>query len=642
MNPTTNETETHGFEGLVVAAFESRMAKEMEELITRQGGVPRVAPSMREVPLSENKPAFRFFESLQQGNVDVIVFMTGVGTRILFDALESNYAPSRIQKAFKHATLVPRGPKSVKALSERKMRPSVVVSEPNTWREILDAMDHQHPVKGLNVAVQEYGVSNPEFIDALRARGARDIVSVPVYKWALPQDTRPLIHLVESIVAGEAAVALFTSANQIQNVLQVAKGIGLEEKVRDALNRMVVASVGSVCSEALREAGLTVDLEPEHPKMGFLVKEVAEKCQELRQNKIAASVRVQPGETRTVPTTIQNSLFLKACRKEPTSRTPLWIMRQAGRYLPEYRSVRAKVSFMELCKTSELAAEVTVTAQQALDVDAAILFADILLIAEPLGFQLTFEENSGPQIHNPFRSPEDLLRLEPVDGEFDLGYVMQAVRLIRSGLKPDIPLIGFAGAPFTLASYLIEGGGSKDYYHTRSVMADIKVWDGLMRRLVEATVSYLNAQINAGAQAVQLFDSWVGILTPEEFQRLALPYLKALIQGLKPGIPVVYFGTQTAPFYPYLRQTGATVIGVDWRVDLGKAWKQLGDVAIQGNLNPEILLTEPIRVKMETEHVLRQAGGRPGHIFNLGHGILPQTPLENVRAMIDTVKNWKP
>ncbi|HJT24632.1 MAG TPA: uroporphyrinogen decarboxylase, partial [bacterium] len=326
----------------------------------------------------------------------------------------------------------------------------------------------------------------------------------------------------------------------------------------------------------------------------------------------------------------------------PTPRTPLWIMRQAGRYLPEYRNVRAKVSFLELCKTPELAAEVTISAQEALDVDAAILFADILLISEPLGFKLEFAENEGPKIHNPFRSGEDLKRLEEVDGEFDLGYVMQAVRLIRSGLKPHIPLIGFAGAPFTLASYLIEGGGSKDYHNTRSVMSEIRVWDELMKKLVAATVSYLNAQVTAGVQAIQLFDSWVGILSPEEFQRLVLPYLKTLIKGLKPGIPVIYFGTQTSPFYPWLKEIGATVIGVDWRMDLDKAWKQLGDVAIQGNLSPEILLTDPVRVRMETEKVLRQAGGRPGHIFNLGHGILPQTPMENVRTMIETVKNWKP
>jgi uroporphyrinogen decarboxylase len=300
---------------------------------------------------------------------------------------------------------------------------------------------------------------------------------------------------------------------------------------------------------------------------------------------------------------------------------------------------------MELCKTPELAAQVTISAQEALDVDAAILFADILLIAEPLGFKLEFHESGGPVILNPFRSPADLERLVPVDGDFDLGYVMQAIRLIRAGLKPHIPLIGFAGAPFTLASYLIEGGGSKDYYHTRNVMGDIRCWDELMKRLVSATVSYLNGQVNAGAQAVQLFDSWVGILSPEEFQRLVIPYLKLLIlnfRRIQPEIPIIYFGTQTSPFFPYLKESGATVMGIDWRTPLDQAWKQLGDVAIQGNLNPEVLLTDPVKVRLETEKILRLAAGRPGHIFNLGHGILPQTPMENVRAMIDTVRSWKP
>jgi len=646
MPPTTDELEKHGFEGLAVAAFESRMAKEMEDLITRHGGHPHVAPSMREIPLSENKPAFQFFDHLQNGEVDVIVFMTGVGTRILFDALESHVAPSRIQKAFKTAVLVPRGPKAVKALGEKKLRPSVAVAEPNTWKEVLEALDREHPIKGLTVAVQEYGISNEEFINGLRARGAKAVYSVPVYKWALPEDARPLVHLVESIAGGEVSVALFTSATQVTNVFQVAKGIGLEEKLREAFSRMVVASVGSVCTEALKEHGVAVDVEPEHPKMGFLVKETSEKGPELLKKKTAQPpVRVSRMNPPTIPTNVQNSLFLKACRKEPTVRTPLWIMRQAGRYLPEYRNVRAKVSFLELCKTPELAAEVTISAQETLDVDAAILFADILLIAEPLGFQLTFAENEGPKIHNPFRSAGDLKQLREVDGEYDLGYVMQAVRLIRSGLKSHIPLIGFAGAPFTLASYLIEGGGSKDYYHTRSIMSDIKLWDELMKRLVSSTVSYLNGQVIAGAQAVQLFDSWVGILSPEEFQRMVLPYLKLLtlnFKKLQPGIPIIYFGTQTAPFFPYLRETGATVMGVDWRTPLDQAWKQLGDVAIQGNLNPEILLTEPVKVRIETEKVLRQAGAKPGHIFNLGHGILPQTPMENVRAMIETVKNWKP
>ena len=483
MNPTVNETEKHGFEGLAVAAFESRMAKEMEDLITRHGGHPHVAPSMREIPLSENKPAFQFFEHLQHGEVDVIIFMTGVGTKILFDALETHVAPSRIQKAFKHAVLVARGPKAVKALGDKKMRPSVVVPEPNTWREVLAALDSQHPVKGLTVAVQEYGISNEEFITGLRERGAKAVYSVPVYRWALPEDARPLVHLVESIAQGEVAVALFTSATQVQNVFQVAKGIGLEEKLKEAFSRMVVASIGSVCSEALREHGLEVDLEPEHPKMGFLVKETSEKCAEICKKKNAAPVRMAKARAQTIPTSIENSLFLKACRKEPVPRTPLWIMRQAGRYLPEYRNVRAKVSFLELCKTPELAAEVTISAQEALDVDAAILFADILLISEPLGFKPEFAEKVGP-----------------------LGVFPKATS-------------------FTLASYLIEGRGSKDYYHTRTVMSDIKVWDELMKKLVNATVSYLNAQVNAGAQAIQLFDSWLGIVSPEEFKSLFLPFL---------------------------------------------------------------------------------------------------------------------
>ncbi|SRR5579871_5399983 len=645
MSQTTGELEKHGFEGLAVAAFESRMAKEMEDLITRHGGHPHVAPSMREIPLTENKPAFQFFDHLQQGEVDVIVFMTGVGTKILFDALETHIAPSRIQKAFKHAVLVPRGPKAVKALSDRKLRPSIAVAEPNTWKEILEALDREHPIKGLTVAVQEYGISNEEFINGLKSRGAKAVYSVPVYKWALPEDARPLVHLVETIAGGEVSVALFTSATQVQNVFQVAKGIGLEDRLKEAFSRMVVASVGSVCTEALKEHGVAVDLEPEHPKMGFLVKETSEKGPELLKKKTVQPVRVSRASAPTIPANVQNSLFLKACRKEPTVRTPLWIMRQAGRYLPEYRNVRSKVSFLELCKTPELAAEVTISAQETLDVDAAILFADILLISEPLGFQLSFAESGGPVIHNPFRSAEDLKRLVEVDGEFDLGYVMQAVRLIRAGLKSHIPLIGFAGAPFTLASYLIEGGGSKDYYHTRTVMSDIKLWDELMKRLVSSTVSYLNGQVNAGAQAIQLFDSWVGILAPEEFQRLVLPYLRLLtlnLRKLQPNIPVIYFGTQTSPFFPYLRETGATVMGVDWRSPLDQAWKQLGDVAIQGNLSPEILLTDPAKVRIETEKVLRQANGKPGHIFNLGHGILPQTPMDNVRAMIDTVKNWKP
>ncbi|HVZ79580.1 MAG TPA: uroporphyrinogen decarboxylase [bacterium] len=645
MTTPAPDTETTGFNGLRVAAFESRMAGEMEALITRHGGQALVAPSMREVPLSENKKALRFFETLQQGQIDIVVFMTGVGTRALFEVLEANFAPSRIKQAFKHAALVARGPKSVKALTEKGLKSSVTVPEPNTWREVLETMATFRPLKGQRVAVQEYGVTNTEFMEGLLQQGVSEAMSVPVYKWALPEDPRPLQALLERIIEGDAQVALFTSAQQVRNVFEVAQKMGQSAELNDAFQRLVIGSVGSVCSEALREFGLEPDLEPGHPKMGFLVKETAERSFELCQKKAAQLIQTmdrRPAKTLASPS---ESSFLKACRREAVDRTPMWIMRQAGRYLPEYREIRSKVPFLELCKTPELAAEVTVTAQQVLDVDAAILFADILLIAEPLGFQLTFGEGEGPVIHNPFRGGQDLARIQNADITYELEYVMRAVRLIRAGLKPHIPLIGFAGAPFTLASYLIEGGGSKDYLKTRAVLTDIKVWDELMKKLVAATVAYLNGQAEAGAQALQLFDSWVGILAPEEFQRLVLPYLKLLfgqLKKLQPSIPLIYFGTQTAPFYPYFRQMGASVFGVDWRMDLDKAWKLLGPFAVQGNLNPEILLTDPDTVRRETEKVLRQAAGQPGHIFNLGHGILPKTPMENVWAMIETVKNWKP
>jgi uroporphyrinogen decarboxylase len=636
--PTT-ENESQGFNGLTVAAFESRMASEMENLITRQGGVPRVAPSMREVPLEDHRDAFAFFERLLERPLDVMVFMTGVGTRTLFQALETKYPKSLIQKAFKRIRLAARGPKAVKALSEWELKSSAKVAEPNTWKEVLASLGD---LEGKKVAVQEYGVSNPEFLQGLKDLGAGEVLSVPVYRWALPEDRAPLEGLLESILEGQVSVALFTSAQQIHHVFEVARGLGREAEAREALGRIVIGSVGSVCSESIRKFGLSVDLEPEHPKMGHLVKEAAEKCFELCQMKMAAALQAAPRPARppAAPES-REGLFLKACRRETASQTPLWIMRQAGRYLPEYRAIRSKVPFLELCKTPELACEVTVKAQEVLGVDAAILFADILLISEPLGFQLSFAESEGPVLNNPFRGEADLKRLRPVDGAEDLSYVMKAVRLIRKSLQPGIPLIGFAGAPFTLASYLIEGGGSKDYFHTRSLLGDKPLWDALMRRLVEATASYLNAQAEAGAQALQLFDSWVGILSPGEFRRLVLPYLKLLVGALKPGVPVIYFGTQTAPFFPWLRETGASVVGVDWRTDLDKAWKQLGEVAVQGNLNPEVLLSDPDAVRAETERILRLAGGRPGHIFNLGHGILPATPMDNVRAMIETVKNWK-
>lgn len=639
MNSASEPIIEKGLNGLTVASFESRMGREMESLILRAGGTARVAASMREIPISENQQAFDFFEKLKAGHFNQVILLTGVGTRSLLQILEEKYPPSHIHNAFKATALVARGPKSAKALTDSNLKPTLIVPEPNTWHEVISTLEEHKSIKNLKIAVQEYGVTNPEFLQTLRDKGAAEVVSVPVYRWALPEDIRPLTHVIELIVNGEVQVVLFTSAQQINNVLEVAKGLGLEDRFKTALTRVVVGSIGPIASEALKAKGIGVDFEPEHSKMGFLVKDAADKAKALLQKK--THIRIETSGSVKASLSLDDSLFLKACRKEAVERTPMWIMRQAGRYLPEYKAIRSTVSFLTLCKRPDLAAEVTVSAQEVLGVDAAILFADILLIAEPIGFHLEFADHGGPVISNPFREAKDLARLKEANIK-ELGYVMDAIKIIRHRLKPNIPLIGFAGAPFTLASYLIEGGGSKDYVHTRQIMeGDFGVWHDLMQVLVASTSAYLNAQVAAGAQALQLFDSWVGILTPAEYKQFVLPYVQKLIKDLPKNVPIIYFGTETAPFYPFLKETGADVIGVDWHTNIMDSWKLLGDVAVQGNLDPKVLLTTPDQVREETAKILKAVNGKPGHIFNLGHGILPTTPMENVRAMIETVKEWK-
>lgn len=341
----------------------------------------------------------------------------------------------------------------------------------------------------------------------------------------------------------------------------------------------------------------------------------------------------------TLPSPLLESPFLKACRREPTSMTPIWLMRQAGRYMPEYREVRARVSFLELCKNPDLATEVTVTAAERLGVDAAILFADILLILEPLGFDLEFAKGEGPVIHNPIRTTDDVDRVQPLADMAPLSFVTTAVRSIRNALPATMPLIGFAGAPFTLACYAIEGGGSRHYEQAKTFMyRDPGAWDALMERLVNATAVYLNAQVEAGAQVLQIFDSWVGNLAPEDYRRFVLPHMTRLFALLDPVVPVIHFGTDTSTLLELQRDAGGHVIGLDWRVNLASAWERLGTgVAVQGNLDPVILFAPISEIRRQTHRILAEAAGRPGHIFNLGHGILPHTPVDHVRALVEIV-----
>jgi len=336
---------------------------------------------------------------------------------------------------------------------------------------------------------------------------------------------------------------------------------------------------------------------------------------------------------------LDDSPFMRACRREPVPYTPVWLMRQAGRYMSEYREVRARTTFLELCKTPSLAAEVTVTAAERLGVDAAIIFADILLILEPMGIDLEFAKGEGPVIHNPVRTGADVDRLREVDDVNSLHFVLEAIAQTRSALKPDIPLIGFSGAPFTLASYICEGGGSKNYVITKTLMYnDSGAWHSMMSLISRALGKYLNAQIEAGAQAVQLFDSWVGCLSPEDYREFVLPHTRAVIENITPGVPVIHFGTGTGTLLELMREAGGQVIGLDWRVQLDDGWRRVGhDVSVMGNLDPVTLFANREYVIRQAKRILDQAGGRAGHIFNLGHGILPDTHVDNVIALVDAV-----
>jgi len=330
--------------------------------------------------------------------------------------------------------------------------------------------------------------------------------------------------------------------------------------------------------------------------------------------------------------------FLRACRREPADATPVWFMRQAGRYLPDYRALREKHSLLTLCRTPELAVEVTLQPVRILGVDAAILFSDLLLPLAPLGLAFDFQAGEGPVIERPLRSRDDIAALRRFEPREDLGMVLETIRLLRKELR--VPLIGFAGAPFTLASYAIEGGRSSTFAFTKSLMySDPEAWHRLAALLAEMARDYLRAQVEAGAQALQVFDSWVGALDLADYREFVLPHARTIFEGLRDvGVPLIHFGTGAGHLLPALREAGGDVIGLDWRLPLDEGWRRVGaDVAVQGNLDPTLLLGPRERLLSRVDDVLSRAGGRAGHIFNLGHGVLPTTPVENVKAVVDHV-----
>ncbi len=336
------------------------------------------------------------------------------------------------------------------------------------------------------------------------------------------------------------------------------------------------------------------------------------------------------------------SSFIRACRSQPVDHTPVWFMRQAGRYMPEYRAVRKQHSLLEICKKPALAAAVTITAAEILGVDAAIIFADLLLPLEVMGVPFHFSPGEGPVIEQPVRSNEDITNLR-TDRTAELGYVSEAVSLVAKHFADRVPVIGFCGAPFTLASYMIEGGSSRNYIHTKKMMYNAPTnWDALMRKLVVVTAAYAADQVRAGADVIQIFDSWVGCLSVEDYRRYVLPHVTGMVKQLqKTGAPIIYFGTDSATLLPAMKETGADVIGLDWRIPLDEGWARLDcECAVQGNLDPVLLFAGWKELKSRAEEILLQAAGRPGHIFNLGHGILPETPVENVKNLARFVQEY--
>jgi uroporphyrinogen decarboxylase len=330
-----------------------------------------------------------------------------------------------------------------------------------------------------------------------------------------------------------------------------------------------------------------------------------------------------------------NSIFVRACKALPVERTPVWFMRQAGRYMPQYRAVRKQHSLLEICKNPTLAAEVTISAAEALGVDAAIIFADLLLPLEVMELPFQFSAGEGPVIERPVRTRQDISRLR-TDRASQLGYVSEGIRLVTKHFGDRLPVIGFCGAPFTLASYMIEGGGSRNYVHTKKMMYNSAAdWNELMRKLVSVVAEYAAEQVRAGADVIQIFDSWVGCLSLDDYRRYVLAHVTDLVKRLESSrAPIIYFGTDTATLLPAMKETGAEVIGLDWRILLDQGWRSLEfRGAVQGNLDPVLLFAGWTELKSRAQEILRRAGGRPGHIFNLGHGILPETPVENVKNL---------
>lgn len=635
---------TGGFKGARVAAFEGRKARWMEEAIAQYGGVPVIIPVMREAAFAPDQ-ALAAFQELSRGQIQVIIFMTETGTRLFLQQILSQHEPDEMIPVFQKTLVVSRGIKPAQALRQQGITVDEVVPEPATWNEILEVLDESRrgvELSGKTVLLLESGTPHPVLTQALSGRGA-SVKTLSLYQWELPENLQPLNGFIQDIIAENIPVCFFTNSTQARHLFKAAELSGKNQELRLALKKTLLVSLGPSTSAALREEGIEPDFQASHPTLESLIMETAKDLDGLLERKWR-----EPGQVTVVKTEIPGnrkditaqSVFLRACRGEKTPYTPVWLMRQAGRYMKEYRALRDKVSFMEMCKNPELAAEVTITALERIRADAAIIFSDILVVLEPMGLGLEFVKGDGPVIHQQIQTRKDIDALREIEPADSLRFVYDALRLTRARLRPEIPLIGFCGAPFTLASYIIEGGSSKNFAKTKTFMyTDSGAWHALMEKLSRGLILYLRGQIEAGADALQMFDSWIGCLNPADYREFVLPYSKKIIEAVKGQVPMIHFGTGTGPFLRDFASAGSEVVGFDFRVDLGAAWNEIGaHYRVQGNLDPVTLLGSREFLRQRTADILRQAGGRPGHIFNLGHGILPNTSVDQVIALIDMVR----
>lgn len=643
---TAHKPDGEALRGFSVVAFESRMALPMQRLIEKYGGTALVAPSMQEVPLQNNLPAFDFYRDLKNGCVDLLILMTGVATRTLIQTLETKFPRDEIITTLATKTkIVVRGPKPTKVCNMAKIPIAVTAPEPNTWREILEILQDRQMLAQKKVAILEYGVSNMDFMAELKAHGA-EVRPVKVYSWSLPDDVGPLNRAIDSLVAGKVDMALFTTQVQVDHLLMVAGKRNLEAKLRRALTRIAIGSIGPTTSENLRQQQFFPDFEATPNKLDQLVAQAATagpKIIKAKQKRAVESWVLFENPVPLKKQTSAESIIMRALQFKKNGRVPIWLMRQAGRYMAEYQLIRQKVGFLEFCKNPDLCTGATITAVERLGVDAAIIFSDILLILEPMGLKLSYNDGIGPVIANPVRGPDAIAALKPVHPEDDLSFVLKAITQTRESMDSRIPLIGFCGAPFTVASYMIEGRSSRQFIPTKGLMhADPKTWHKLMAMLVDVHAKYLKAQVAAGAQILQIFDSWVGCLAAADFAEYILPHVKKLFEELGNNVPTIYFGSFTQEMLPFLRQIRATCIGMDWKTPMDQAWKLLGkDKGLQGNLDPALLFSAPEFFLPEAKKILATVGNKPGFIFNLGSGILPETPVDHVMALVDYVHEWK-